>query len=112
MAAIVLMAGGLLVICVVAFFAMTVPSKKTAIAALVLFSIFSVFFRPWYCFTPFDADAYDDPDVVSAAEKFRIVGITWILTSLFVLVSLVTAWRRAKTKNSTAACQDADVTTK
>ncbi len=100
MTAMILMGGGLLVIWVMAIFALTLPSKRLATAAILMLGLFMVFFQPWDCFTPFDAEAYDDPDVVSAAGEFRAVGIAWIVTSLFVIIASVFAWRNKHSATS------------
>jgi hypothetical protein len=95
MMALMLMGGGLFVICIIALFALTLASKKMAIAAIIMLGLFTLFFQPWYCFTPFGTEAYDDPDVVSAAVEFRVVGTGWILTTLFVLIAAAVVWRRS-----------------
>jgi hypothetical protein len=89
-----LMEGGLFVICLIAVFALTARSQMLAITAIVLLGLFTVFFQPWHCFMPLDAEARRDPDVVSAAEDSRVVVAGWILTSLLTVTSLVVTWRR------------------
>lgn len=96
--AMVVMNASLCVICVVALFAVTIPSRKVAIAASVMLGLFTLSFQPWSCFTPFDAEAFEDPDVVMAAEEFRVVGKRWVVASVFTLGAVVTAWWRADPK--------------
>jgi hypothetical protein len=43
--------------------------------------LFTHFFQPWNCFTPFEPIDYDDPDVVSAAANFHAAGVFWIAGS-------------------------------
>lgn len=105
MMAMMLMGGGMLVICFVAILTLETASRKLAVTSVVLLIAFTLFFQPWYCFVPFKADAYDDPDVVSAAEDFRIVGIAWVLTSLFVLVSSTIAWLKKRRPSSIDTAQ-------
>tara|TARA_R110002049_G_scaffold5952_1_gene39187 strand:+ start:132 stop:506 length:375 start_codon:yes stop_codon:yes gene_type:complete len=100
MMAMMLMGGGMLVICFVAFLTLETASRKLAVTSVVLLIAFSLFFQPWYCFVPFEADAYDDPDVVSATDDFRIFGIMWVLTSLLVLVSSTIAWLKKRRLSS------------
>ena len=88
-----LMGGGLLVTGFCASLALTVRSRKLAIAAIVLLAVNCVYFQPWYCFTPFEADAYDDLDVVSAAGSFQFLGICWLATTAFTIFATIIAYR-------------------
>lgn len=88
----ILMWGGLFVICIVGFSALIMASRTLAITAMVLLVAFTVFFQPWYCFIPFEPDSYKDPDVASAADEFRAVGFGWVATTVFVPVISLIAW--------------------
>lgn len=100
------MGGGLLIVEVVSCLAILMRSRKVAISAIAMLVLFTAFFPPWNCFAPFAPNAYNDPDVVSAADGFRMIGIWWVLTSVFVLASVIVAWRsapRTSQKNALAA---------
>ena len=80
-----LMNACLVAICLVAGLAAIVRSRVMAVIALVLLIAFCIFFQPWYCFAPFEAEAYADPDVVSAAGEFQFVGAFWVVTSALTI---------------------------
>ena len=92
----VIMTGILLVIGLFATIAMGLRSTVSLMVSMMLLVIFMAICRPWYLFMPFDAEAYEDHDVVRAAEKFRVVGMLWILTTALVVTAAVVAWRRER----------------
>ena|ERR1700676_1288557 len=85
---------GLIIICTLGLTSMLMRSPIFAGIALASLVLFSLFFQPWCCFSPFEAKYYDDPDVVEAANHFYSVGVGWGMTVLFVLASVVFAWRK------------------
>lgn len=89
-----IMTGLLLVIGLFATIAMGLRSTVSLMVSMMLLVIFMAICRPWYLFMPFDAEAYEDHDVVRAAERFRVVGMLWILTTSLVVTASVVAWRR------------------
>ena len=89
-----LMWSGLLATCLVALLAVLARSQHVAVVAIVFLAGFTIFFEPWYCFAPFEPEAYQDPDVVLAAAYFRVIGIAWIVTCLFVLLTSAAVFRR------------------
>jgi hypothetical protein len=90
----ILLTGGLLIIATVGGIGLRMRSRVVASAAAALLALFTFYFEPWYLFEPFETAAYSDPDVAYAAWRFRALGIGWVITTLLVLVSVVTAWRR------------------
>lgn len=97
--AILLMWGALIVIGIVAIIGLTVRPPIAAVAALILFGLFTEYFEPWLCFAPFPAKAHDDPDVAGAAEGFRRVGLGWVFTGLFVIICLIVSlFRRPRAR--------------
>jgi hypothetical protein len=86
-----LMGLGLLVIAVTALLSLRFAWRSAAVAAGILMGAFCWSFLPWYCFAPFSSARLDDPDVVHAVNRFRVVGVAWVATLLLVVVSLVAA---------------------
>ena len=85
--------GMLLVIGLLRLGALCWRSKKPLTASMKLLFCFMFIFTPWHFFTPFDAEAYDDLDVVQAADGFRVRGMLWIEQLVLVVTSAVVLWR-------------------
>src|SRR5262249_22696941 len=68
-----LMMGGLALVSGMAVVGLALRSRPTTLASVALFCLFTLCFQPWHCFAPFEPGAYEDPDVVGAAEDFRNV---------------------------------------
>jgi hypothetical protein len=85
--------GMLLVIGLLGLGALCWRSKKSLAASMKLLFCFMFIFTPWHFFTPFDAEAYDDLDVVQAADGFRVRGMLWIEQLVLVVTSTVVLWR-------------------
>jgi hypothetical protein len=85
--------GMLLVIGLLGLGALCWRSKKSLAASMKLLFCFMFIFTPWHFFTPFDAEAYDDLDVVQAADGFRVRGMLWIEQLVLVVTSAVVLWR-------------------
>jgi hypothetical protein len=85
--------GMLLVIGLLGLGALCWRSKKSLAASMKLLFCFMFIFTPWHFFTPFDAEAYDDLDVVQAADGFRVLGMLWIEKLALVVTSAVVLWR-------------------
>lgn len=83
--ALILIGSGLLLTGIMALVAAAWPSRGLVVAAVGLLVVGSLYFEVWRCFTPFEAVAYEDPDVVSAAASFRAVGVAWVVTCVFIL---------------------------
>jgi hypothetical protein len=77
------------VVGVVTLFALALRSQRLAVVAAVVLLFATLFFRLWYCFSPFEEAAYADPDVQSAAGMFRRVGVVWVVTCVAVFGSLL-----------------------
>jgi len=92
----VIMTGILPVIGLFATIAMGLRSTVSLMVSMMLLVIFMAICRPWSLFMPFDAEAYEDHDVIRAAKKFRVVGMLWILTTALVVTAAVVAWRRER----------------
>jgi hypothetical protein len=87
-----LMYGCLAIIAMAAVGALLTRWRWLSITACVLLAAFCVFFEPWYCFTPFGPEAYEDPDVVKAASRFWLVGLCWIANVFLTVASGFAAW--------------------
>lgn len=82
----------LAIIAIAAAAALVTRWRWLSITAFVLLGAFCAFFEPWYCFAPFEAEAYEDPDVVKAASRFWLAGLCWIITALLTAASGIAAW--------------------
>jgi hypothetical protein len=79
----------LAVVGVVIVFAFALRSQGVAVFAAVLLLLATLVFQPWQCFSPFEEAAYADPDVRSAAETFRVVGVAWVVSCVAAIACLL-----------------------
>jgi hypothetical protein len=79
----------LFVIVLLGLLAILTRSFVLSVIATAMLMLFSTVFQPWLCFAPFAPGAYNDLDVVVAAERFRMIGIAWIVTLALTLASLM-----------------------
>ena len=71
--------------------------RRAPVVHLVIWLAATFVLQPFYCFAPFEPEAYNDPDVQSAAGMFFFAGKVW-LGSLIPIVAgfIVAAWARRK----------------
>jgi hypothetical protein len=72
--------------------ALRLRSRIMAIVALALLVAMSLYLTPWNAFDPFPPEAYEDPDVVLWAPRFRRVGMAWVVVSVAAIPLLALAW--------------------